>query len=510
MSPDRPNIRQQNAFRPNSGAFFVANPSPQFIKYLQLVDPKRNSNNKSPRFQKNPMKKYVPLSLLSCALAASVLAPMSVSAQEYIPISQAASTASIKLEPNKGRYLQLPAEMPVYTYTIDDSSVLELGQTFESGHKILRLIGLRPGSTGLGLVVKGADGSPQTLNFNVTVGEGGSNETIHIQGEQVSAPTQFPTQLISSPPSRFNAQDVLNGLKFYRDRIPQGSALYNGVINWVRAVEGGKSEQEAFEQTGIVEETIETLTRVRTIPVVQASAPPPQTEKVSKRAERKERKQKERALKDEAKEQKEKQKIAAKLAKESSAKEQSSKSSSVAALRKRIAELERQVVANSKSLKDNRKLIAQVKQDQGTFLARITDLEKESATFLAQVNQDKELAQASQPKEQAEPAPVQVAQTPEATPAPAVERPKSSVEAEVPSLTPVQLAHALKRGLLKSRSEYPYLSPGYRRVNTAVIKLLRGADLMQAAKASGMSVDALQSLVSISTSNNFQGSSADA
>ncbi|PZD70284.1 hypothetical protein C1752_14789 [Acaryochloris thomasi RCC1774] len=465
-------------------------------------------------FSKNIPALVVAGAATSIALSAALPAQ----ATQRLTLSQAAEKAKVHLNPSEGVYIQLPASMPIYTYSIDDGSVLTLGDKFSPGMNILRIVGQNPGKTGMGLVVQGSSGY-QTLNFSVHVGKKGSQGTIQITEDapQVEAESARKATDAALQTSNYPSDLVRSGLSLanIQGQIPAGSPLDIAVNQWIDAVEQGASEGDASRQTGVQSNVLQKLTDLgQTTPIAQAPTPeaaPPET-----------------AATPVAEAPPEATVTPVSEVAKTPALELDEK---LKAVRERIAALEEQVESNTNELSEQEQILAQVEAQQQTFLARFDDIDAQSKQFLAELGDIKEtdIASVESPQPQVdqevaaapEPQPQTVTET-EATPESGAEtqttvvitpeeQPPQAIEDSVEvkdslgELTPIELAHAIKQGLHQNTEDYPYRSWKYRQVNNAVLILKRGNSIETASKWSGIELKALRKLAGVMPLQVSQG-----
>ncbi len=258
----------------------------------------------------------------------------------------------------------------------------------------------------------------------------------------------------------------------------QPADLYNAVLSTITDVESGKSIEAAAKEHQVRASVLRRLMEMATpetqpavnvsFPTVSAVKPalslrPQQPVRVAEpKVNEKEVKQLAKALKQIEKLQKEQQ----------------------------------QLWSEVKDLKSRQK---QIKKQGDYFIARLNSIEKreeQQDIFLAVKPQPK----AEPPEESPESDPqiirapsLQVATRP--TSRPVAIYPKAQASSNIDELTPVQIAHAIRRGLnLRGRKEVPYGSRDYRKVQGAMRLLNRGNSLENAARRVRLSSSVLKTL----------------
>jgi hypothetical protein len=252
--------------------------------------------------------------------------------------------------------------------------------------------------------------------------------------------------------------------------------LYDAVVNTISSVESGLSVQEAASQNQVQPVVLIRLMELgRSRPSYQPASFPTQTvmETVPIVAEA----------------------VEPKLSKEER-KEQSRLEKALA----RIEALEQQIESLDGQVTDISKRQRKIEKQSEFFIAQIKSLDsrfEQQQEFLASLEslQNNAVAEAPKPEVQAQkPEPVQIVsadivQAPKLPPQPTSE--------PAPEMTPIDMAHALRRGLshTQGRKEVPYGSYPYRQVQSSIRRLGSGASLEAAAKSVRIDVAVLETLI---------------
>lgn len=413
-------------------------------------------------------------------------------AREVITEQQAKNNHEIVLRPYGGKNIELPEDLLIYKYWIDDDSVAKPDQGFHPRVTIFRITGQQEGTTKLSMLVqRRGEKRPFTLNFRILTSSSQpeTNGPIEVRGySDVDGPEDsYPTQFIRDNNSRVSSNQVAvdlarQGVKIAIERnlIKDSSVLHKAIKKTLIEIEKGVPVREATAATGVRLPVLRKLMQLGSqssdpAPIIPIETNPLDVPQIT--ASKK-------TVKVKSQEDKGKRRYRETM--------------------KEIAALKKQLKRHEAILKQHNQQFAQIEKSQRTFLAKLNTIEQQGQAFLAQLDENgSSVEKSSAAKSEA----VQVTVRPEteaqdSPPAVAhiTTQPQSArsprTEAESNKLTPLEKAHAIKKSLGKYSTRQSLTRYRIRQVNSAIRRLKRNQSMARAAKASGVPLALLEKLSS--------------